>query len=153
MGAGEVRHCRIEFRNGRFDFWKDTQVFSGQFDRVVRLVTVCCGGWGTRGARREGTPAAKRAGLAGVLPWDFFSRGQLRWIVLTEALSAHGIIDSMSAATTTQAVRRWIMTGSVAAVTVAGTIYGAGLKEDHEVKKVRWAQVSSLKSSHVMILH
>jgi hypothetical protein len=43
----------------------------------------------------------------------------------------------MSAATTTQAVRRWIMTGSVAAVTIAGTIYGAGLKEDQEVKKVR----------------
>ncbi|KAH7398758.1 hypothetical protein DE146DRAFT_755750 [Phaeosphaeria sp. MPI-PUGE-AT-0046c] len=41
----------------------------------------------------------------------------------------------MSAATTTQAVRRWIMTGSVTAITVAGTFYGATLKEDQEVKK------------------
>ncbi|OAK98320.1 hypothetical protein IQ06DRAFT_350031 [Phaeosphaeriaceae sp. SRC1lsM3a] len=41
----------------------------------------------------------------------------------------------MSVATTTQAVRRWIMTGSVAAVTVVGTYYGATLKEEQEVKK------------------
>jgi uncharacterized membrane protein YoaK (UPF0700 family) len=37
---------------------------------------------------------------------------------------------------TTQAVRRWIMTGSVAAVTITGTIYGATLKEDLGAKKV-----------------
>ncbi|KAG9205201.1 hypothetical protein G6514_008778 [Epicoccum nigrum] len=36
-----------------------------------------------------------------------------------------------------QAVRRWIMTGSVAAITVVGTIYGAGLKTDQEVKRER----------------
>jgi len=36
-----------------------------------------------------------------------------------------------------QAVRRWIMTGSVAAITAAGTIYGAGLKTDQDVKKER----------------
>jgi hypothetical protein len=35
-----------------------------------------------------------------------------------------------------QAVRRWIMTGSVTAITAAGTIYGAGLKTDQDVKKV-----------------
>ncbi|KAH6618778.1 hypothetical protein C7974DRAFT_416128 [Boeremia exigua] len=36
-----------------------------------------------------------------------------------------------------QAVRRWIMTGAVASITVAGTIYGAGLKSDQELKKER----------------
>lgn len=37
--------------------------------------------------------------------------------------------------TTQQAVRRWIMTGAVAAVTITGTIYGAGLKGDQEIKQ------------------
>ncbi|KAF1943182.1 hypothetical protein EJ02DRAFT_421598 [Clathrospora elynae] len=37
--------------------------------------------------------------------------------------------------TTQQAVRRWIMTGAVAAVTITGTYYGAGLKGEHEVKQ------------------
>ena len=37
---------------------------------------------------------------------------------------------------TQQAVRRWIMTGAVAAVTITGTFYGAGLKGEHEVKQV-----------------
>lgn len=36
-----------------------------------------------------------------------------------------------------QAVRRWIMTGAVAAITISGSIYGAGLKADREVKQVR----------------
>lgn len=36
-----------------------------------------------------------------------------------------------------QAIRRWIMTGAVAAITITGTFYGAGLKTDQEVKKVR----------------
>ncbi|KAF2622674.1 hypothetical protein BU25DRAFT_300362, partial [Macroventuria anomochaeta] len=36
-----------------------------------------------------------------------------------------------------QAIRRWIMTGAVAAITVTGTIYGAGLKTDREVKQER----------------
>ncbi|KAL1600111.1 hypothetical protein SLS59_006185 [Nothophoma quercina] len=36
-----------------------------------------------------------------------------------------------------QAVRRWIMTGAVAAITVTGTIYGAGLKSDQDVKRER----------------
>ncbi|KAF1358951.1 hypothetical protein EJ07DRAFT_122224 [Lizonia empirigonia] len=36
-----------------------------------------------------------------------------------------------------QAVRRWIMTGAVAAITVTGTIYGAGLKSDRELKAER----------------
>jgi hypothetical protein len=39
---------------------------------------------------------------------------------------------------TPQVVRRWIMTGAVAAVTITGTIYGATLKDDTEVKKVCW---------------
>ncbi|KAL1311251.1 hypothetical protein AAFC00_001440 [Neodothiora populina] len=41
----------------------------------------------------------------------------------------------MSAATTTQAVRRWVMTGSVAAITMTGAWYGAGLKTQHEFKQ------------------
>ncbi|KAJ4369086.1 hypothetical protein N0V83_006169 [Neocucurbitaria cava] len=36
---------------------------------------------------------------------------------------------------TQQAVRRWIMTGAVAAITITGTIYGAGLKGDQEAKQ------------------
>jgi hypothetical protein len=39
--------------------------------------------------------------------------------------------------TTQQAVRRWIMTGAVAAVTITGTIYGAQLKSGVDVKKAR----------------
>jgi hypothetical protein len=38
---------------------------------------------------------------------------------------------------TPQAVRRWIMTGAVAAITMTGTIYGATLKGDREVVRVR----------------
>ena len=38
---------------------------------------------------------------------------------------------------TQQAVRRWIMTGAVAAITITGTIYGAGLKGEQELKQVR----------------
>lgn len=37
---------------------------------------------------------------------------------------------------TLQTVRRWIMTGAVAAITVTGTIYGAGLKGQQELKQV-----------------
>ncbi|OAG15525.1 hypothetical protein CC77DRAFT_917932, partial [Alternaria alternata] len=36
---------------------------------------------------------------------------------------------------TLQTVRRWIMTGAVAAITITGTIYGAGLKGQQEVKQ------------------
>ncbi|EOA90662.1 hypothetical protein ACJQWK_11684 [Exserohilum turcicum] len=36
---------------------------------------------------------------------------------------------------TLQTVRRWIMTGAVAAITVTGTIYGAGLKGQQELKQ------------------
>lgn len=42
----------------------------------------------------------------------------------------------MAAPQTSQAVRRWIMTAAVAGVTITGTIYGAGLKTDREVKQV-----------------
>lgn len=38
--------------------------------------------------------------------------------------------------TTHQAVRRWIMTGAVTAVTITGTIYGASLKGDQELQQV-----------------
>ena len=44
---------------------------------------------------------------------------------------------------TQQAVRRWILTGAVAAITITGTIYGAGLKGDQEVKQVRYNHSSS----------
>lgn len=37
---------------------------------------------------------------------------------------------------TLQTVRRWIMTGAVAAITITGTIYGAGLKGQQEIKQV-----------------
>ena len=35
-----------------------------------------------------------------------------------------------------QVVRRWIITGSVAAITATGAIYGAQLKGAQEIKKV-----------------
>ncbi|KAI8934903.1 hypothetical protein NX059_008574 [Plenodomus lindquistii] len=38
---------------------------------------------------------------------------------------------------TQQAVRRWILTGAVAAITITGSIYGATLKRDVEVQKRR----------------
>jgi len=38
---------------------------------------------------------------------------------------------------TLQTVRRWIMTGAVAAITITGTIYGAGLKGQQDVKQQR----------------
>ncbi|KAF2830050.1 hypothetical protein CC86DRAFT_285279 [Ophiobolus disseminans] len=41
--------------------------------------------------------------------------------------------------TTHQAVRRWIMTGAVAAVTMTGTFYGATLKSDQDVQKQKKA--------------
>ncbi|USP80926.1 hypothetical protein yc1106_08200 [Curvularia clavata] len=36
---------------------------------------------------------------------------------------------------TLQTVRRWIMTGAVAAITITGSIYGAGLKGRQELKQ------------------
>ncbi|KAF1962937.1 hypothetical protein CC80DRAFT_398987 [Byssothecium circinans] len=36
---------------------------------------------------------------------------------------------------TPQAVRRWILTGAVTAITVTGTIYGANLKSDLEAEQ------------------
>jgi len=36
-----------------------------------------------------------------------------------------------------QAIRRWIMTGSVAAITATGAWYGAGLKTQQEYRQVR----------------
>ena len=47
---------------------------------------------------------------------------------------------------TLQTVRRWIMTGAVAAITITGTIYGAGLKGQQEVKQVCFA--ITILSSH-----
>lgn len=43
--------------------------------------------------------------------------------------------------TTQQAVRRWIMTGAVAGVTITGTIYGATLKSGQDVRKVHLASL------------
>ncbi|KAF1835758.1 hypothetical protein BDW02DRAFT_495084 [Decorospora gaudefroyi] len=37
--------------------------------------------------------------------------------------------------TTSQTVRRWILTGAVAAITITGTIYGAQLKGDRELQQ------------------
>lgn len=45
---------------------------------------------------------------------------------------------------TQQAVRRWIMTGAVAAVTMTGTVYGAGLKGEQDDKKVSEAPLTPL---------
>jgi hypothetical protein len=53
----------------------------------------------------------------------------------------------MAAPQTSQAVRRWIMTAAVAGITITGTIYGAGLKTDREVKQV------CLFRSHWRYLH
>lgn len=53
-----------------------------------------------------------------------------------------------------QAVRRWIMTGAVAAITVTGTLYGAGLKTDQEVKQVRLysiTQDSFIATQHLLV--
>ncbi|PVI07247.1 hypothetical protein DM02DRAFT_513339 [Periconia macrospinosa] len=38
---------------------------------------------------------------------------------------------------TPQGVRRWVMTGAVAAITVTGSLYGAGLKADQEKQQIR----------------
>lgn len=45
-------------------------------------------------------------------------------------------LPDLEAMTTHQAVRRWIMTGAVAAITVTGTIYGADLKGYQDAKQV-----------------
>ena len=50
---------------------------------------------------------------------------------------------------TLQTVRRWIMTGAVAAITITGTIYGAGLKGQQDVKQVCFA--ITILSSHTEI--
>ncbi|KAJ4297980.1 hypothetical protein N0V90_005879 [Kalmusia sp. IMI 367209] len=53
-----------------------------------------------------------------------------------------------------QTVRRWILTGSVAAITVTGALYGAGLKQQYEVKQIlelsteeRIAQLEAIKQN------
>ncbi|KAF2639147.1 hypothetical protein P280DRAFT_519351 [Massarina eburnea CBS 473.64] len=38
---------------------------------------------------------------------------------------------------TPQVVRRWILSGAVTAITVTGSIYGAGLKEDMQAREKR----------------
>lgn len=37
---------------------------------------------------------------------------------------------------TPQAIRRWVLTGAVTAVTVFGTLYGAGLRSDQQLQRV-----------------
>jgi len=51
--------------------------------------------------------------------------------------------QSLEAMSTHQAVRRWIMTGAVAAITVTGTIYGADLKGYQDAKQVCWHALST----------
>lgn len=95
------------------------------------------------GTRRE-TPAANGTGLAvGLLqsrlfPSRLHHRPRYGWGLPLTVLQLHReVYDYASAMATTQAVRRWIMTGAVAAVTITGTIYGAGLKGEQEIKQVR----------------
>lgn len=45
--------------------------------------------------------------------------------------------DTDMATPTAQTVRRWVMTGSVAAITATGAWYGAGLKAQQEFKQVQ----------------
>lgn len=54
-------------------------------------------------------------------------------------------------AATRQAVRRWILTGAFTAITATGAIYGATLKEDVEVKKVRGLLLTLSISSRLRI--
>jgi hypothetical protein len=46
---------------------------------------------------------------------------------------SHGIFETM---VNSQTVRRFILTGSVAAITITGTVYGAQLKTDQERSQV-----------------
>ena len=94
--------------------------------------------WGTRW---DHIPAANRLGAFLELP-DFSLTITIYhcygWeLPLTFHTSCCSFLDFRSSMATQQAVRRWIVTGAVAAVTVAGTLYGAGLKGDLEVKQVR----------------
>ncbi|KAJ4994472.1 hypothetical protein SVAN01_00301 [Stagonosporopsis vannaccii] len=48
------------------------------------------------------------------------------------------------------AVRRWVMTGAIAAITVTGTFYGATLKTDQEVRKVCHHHIPSVFLLQIM---
>jgi hypothetical protein len=54
---------------------------------------------------------------------------------------------------TLQTVRRWIMTGAVAAITITGTIYGAGLKGRQDVKQVCLITAYVLEPGHLRYYH
>jgi hypothetical protein len=88
------------------------------------------------------TPAAKKA-WRGILPFGWVGRIHDAISLRLRVNEACQDIDpnlSSNAATrnmaTPQAVRRWILTGAVAAITMTGTIYGATLKGEREVVRV-----------------
>ncbi|KAH9874991.1 hypothetical protein J1614_004479 [Plenodomus biglobosus] len=53
---------------------------------------------------------------------------------------------------TQQVVRRWILTGAVAAITVTGSIYGATLKSDLEMSKKRKQILETNPEDHIQTL-
>ncbi|GAB7352569.1 hypothetical protein MBLNU459_g2953t1 [Dothideomycetes sp. NU459] len=48
-----------------------------------------------------------------------------------------------------QAVRRWVLTGSVAAVTATGAWYGAGLKTKQEYKQVKQKRLEATPAEQI----
>ncbi|GAB7344879.1 hypothetical protein MBLNU457_3320t1 [Dothideomycetes sp. NU457] len=51
-----------------------------------------------------------------------------------------------------QAVRRWVMTGSVAAITAMGAWYGAGLKIQQDVKKDKQQRLEATPEERIQQL-
>jgi hypothetical protein len=90
--------------------------------------------WGAR--QRDSRGEIEAAWRGGVADFFRFTATPIRqdikiagiWLLIHETQQGN--------MATPQAVRRWIMTGSVAAVTITGSIYGATLKDDLGVKKV-----------------
>jgi hypothetical protein len=90
--------------------------------------------WGAR--QRDSRGEIEAAWRGGVADFFRFTATPIRqdieidgiWLLIHETQQGN--------MATPQAVRRWIMTGSVAAVTITGSIYGATLNDDLGVKKV-----------------
>jgi cell division protein FtsW (lipid II flippase) len=102
---------------------------------VVVVVVILLGG-ARRGSERGGKPRWRRLGRNATSSASDISTPHHDASV-TETRRLDRPISITLAMAAPQTVRRWILTGSVTAITITGALYGAGLKSSQEKAQVR----------------
>lgn len=107
-----------------------------------------------RNAARERPTSACSCRSDTSTPWHAWALRLHSYFVslLILAYSYRQDSDTNMTTPTAQTVRRWVMTGSVAAITATGAWYGAGLKAQQEFKQVhRYLCCPQHMSFHVLM--